>query len=140
PRCSPPCSCPRASSGSEWRARSRLATAAAPRLPASGSASVRAFLGSRWRLVAAEVDREVRGWKRGGDHAPTSIELAIATAGNERASRAVHILWAASRCSLRPSSGRGVFKAAALLGAFVLIIGVWFWDASVLTVAADENL
>ena len=36
--------------------------------------------------------------------------------------------------------GRGVFKAAALLGAFVLIIGVWFWDASLLTVAADENL
>ena len=36
--------------------------------------------------------------------------------------------------------GRGVFKAAALVGAFVLIIGVWFWDASLLTVAADENL
>jgi hypothetical protein len=36
--------------------------------------------------------------------------------------------------------GRGVFKAAALLGAFVLIIGVWFWDASLLAVAADENL
>jgi len=35
---------------------------------------------------------------------------------------------------------RGVFKAAALLGAFVLITGVWFWDASLLTVAADENL
>src|SRR6266404_8560356 len=83
---------PRASAGSEWRARSRLATAAAPRLRVWRSASVRAFLGSRWRLVAAEVDREVRGWKRAGDHAPGWIELAIATAGNERAGRAVHVL------------------------------------------------
>jgi hypothetical protein len=36
--------------------------------------------------------------------------------------------------------GRGVFKAAALLGAFVLIVGVWLWDASLLTMLADENL
>jgi len=36
--------------------------------------------------------------------------------------------------------GRGVFKALALISAFVLIILVWFWDASLLTMAADENL
>jgi len=36
--------------------------------------------------------------------------------------------------------GRGLFKGAALVGAFVLIIGLWLWDASVLTMAADENL
>jgi hypothetical protein len=36
--------------------------------------------------------------------------------------------------------GRGVFKAIALIGAFVLMIAVWFWDASPLTVAADANL
>ena len=35
---------------------------------------------------------------------------------------------------------RGLFKGAALVGAFVLIIGLWLWDASVLTMAADENL
>ena len=37
-------------------------------------------------------------------------------------------------------AGQGAFKAAALLGAFVLIVGAWLWDASVLTAAADENL
>jgi len=36
--------------------------------------------------------------------------------------------------------GRGAFKAVALLGAFVLIVGVWLWDASLLTMVADENL
>jgi hypothetical protein len=36
--------------------------------------------------------------------------------------------------------GRGLFKAIALIGAFVLMIAVWFWDASLLTVAADANL
>ena len=35
---------------------------------------------------------------------------------------------------------RGTFKAAALAGAFVLIAGLWLWDASVLTAAADQNL
>ena len=37
-------------------------------------------------------------------------------------------------------AGRGVFKAVALVGAFVLIIGLWLWDASLLTKAADGNL
>jgi hypothetical protein len=37
-------------------------------------------------------------------------------------------------------AGRWVFKAAALVGAFVLIIGLWLWDASLLTRAADGNL
>jgi hypothetical protein len=36
--------------------------------------------------------------------------------------------------------GRGAFKGAALIGAFVIIVATWWWDASVLTVAADENL
>ena len=35
---------------------------------------------------------------------------------------------------------RGVFKALALVGAFILIIGLWLWDASLLTKAADGNL
>jgi hypothetical protein len=37
-------------------------------------------------------------------------------------------------------AGRGAFKAAALTGAFVLIVAAWLWDASLLTAAADENL
>src|ERR1044071_752888 len=37
-------------------------------------------------------------------------------------------------------AGRGVFKAVALIGAFVLIIGLWLWDASLLTRVADGNL
>jgi hypothetical protein len=36
--------------------------------------------------------------------------------------------------------GRGTFKAAALVGAFVLIVFLWLWDASILTRAADQNL
>ena len=36
--------------------------------------------------------------------------------------------------------GRGAFKAVALLVAFVLIVPVWFWDASLLMRAADQNL
>ena len=36
--------------------------------------------------------------------------------------------------------GRGSFKVAALIGAFVIIVVVWFWNASLLTTAADENL
>jgi hypothetical protein len=35
---------------------------------------------------------------------------------------------------------RGAFKTAALLGALVLIVALWYWDASLLTAAADENL
>jgi hypothetical protein len=35
---------------------------------------------------------------------------------------------------------RGTFKAAALIGAFLLIVFAWLWDASLLTTAADENL
>jgi hypothetical protein len=38
------------------------------------------------------------------------------------------------------TAGRGAFKAAALVGAFVIIIAVWWWDASLLTAAADKNL
>jgi hypothetical protein len=37
-------------------------------------------------------------------------------------------------------TGRLLFKGAALVGAFVLIVGLWLWDASLLTRAADENL
>ena len=36
--------------------------------------------------------------------------------------------------------GVGTFKAAALVGAFILIVATWWWDASLLTTAADENL
>ena len=36
--------------------------------------------------------------------------------------------------------GRGTFKAAALVGAFLLIVAAWLWDASLLTTVADENL
>ena len=37
-------------------------------------------------------------------------------------------------------AGRWVFKAAALVGAFALIVGLWLWDASLLTKAGDWNL
>ena len=37
-------------------------------------------------------------------------------------------------------TGRLLFKGAALVGAFVLIVAMWLWDASLLTRAADENL
>ena len=36
--------------------------------------------------------------------------------------------------------GRLLFKGTALVGGLVLIAAVWFWDASLLTKAADENL
>ena len=35
---------------------------------------------------------------------------------------------------------RLLFKGAALVGALALIAVLWFWDASLLTRAADENL
>jgi hypothetical protein len=35
---------------------------------------------------------------------------------------------------------RGAFKATSLLGAFVLIVALWCWDASLLTGVAGENL
>src|ERR1700741_3266858 len=38
------------------------------------------------------------------------------------------------------AAGRGTFKCAALVGAFVIIIAAWWCDASLLTAAADENL
>jgi hypothetical protein len=37
------------------------------------------------------------------------------------------------------AAGRGAFKAAALVGAFAIIVAAW-WDASLLTAAADANL
>jgi hypothetical protein len=38
------------------------------------------------------------------------------------------------------AAGRGIFKGVALGGAFAIIVAAWWWDASLLTVAADENL
>lgn len=38
------------------------------------------------------------------------------------------------------TAGRGAFKGAALVGAFVIIVATWWWDAGLLTAAADENL
>ena len=38
------------------------------------------------------------------------------------------------------AAGRGAFKAAALAGAFAIIVAAWWWDVAVLTGAADENL
>ena len=37
------------------------------------------------------------------------------------------------------AAGRGAFKGAALVGAFAIIVAAW-WDAPLLTVAADANL
>jgi hypothetical protein len=37
-------------------------------------------------------------------------------------------------------AGHGAFKAAALIIAFVIIVALWLWNASLLTMAADENL
>jgi hypothetical protein len=38
------------------------------------------------------------------------------------------------------AAGRGAFKGAALIGAFAIIVATWWWDASLLTAAADANL
>src|SRR5712691_11477457 len=38
------------------------------------------------------------------------------------------------------AAGRGAFKGAALIGAFVIIVAAWWWDGTLLTAAADENL
>jgi hypothetical protein len=38
------------------------------------------------------------------------------------------------------AAGHGIFKGAALVGAFVIIVAAWLWDASLLTAAADKNL
>ena len=38
------------------------------------------------------------------------------------------------------AAGSGAFKCAALVGAFAIILAAWWWDASLLTAAADENL
>jgi exodeoxyribonuclease-3 len=40
------------------------------------------------RLVAAEVDREVRGWDKASDHAPVWIELTAAAKKKPAARRA----------------------------------------------------
>jgi hypothetical protein len=37
-------------------------------------------------------------------------------------------------------AGRGAFKGAALIGAFAIIVAIWWWDASLLTAVADVNL
>jgi len=37
-------------------------------------------------------------------------------------------------------AGRGAFKATALVLAFVIIVALWLWNASLLTTAADQNL
>jgi hypothetical protein len=37
-------------------------------------------------------------------------------------------------------AGRGIFKGAALVAAFALIVVVWLWDAALLTETADYNL
>ena len=36
--------------------------------------------------------------------------------------------------------GRGAFKGAALIGAFAIIVAIWWWNAFLLTAAADQNL
>ena len=36
--------------------------------------------------------------------------------------------------------GRGAFKGAALVGAFAIIVAIWWWNAFFLTAAADQNL
>ena len=38
------------------------------------------------------------------------------------------------------TAGRGAFKGAALVLGFAIIAVTWWWDASLLTAAADENL
>ena len=37
-------------------------------------------------------------------------------------------------------AGCGAFKATALVLAFVIIVALWLWNASLLTTAADQNL
>jgi hypothetical protein len=38
----------------------------------------------------------------------------------------------------RPGGARS--KGIALIGAFAIIVGAWWWDAALLTAAADKNL
>ena len=38
------------------------------------------------------------------------------------------------------AAGRGAFKGAALVGSFGIIVAAWWWNASLLTAAADANL
>ena len=38
------------------------------------------------------------------------------------------------------AAGSGAFKGAALVGGFAVIATAWWWDAPLLTAAADENL
>ena len=37
-------------------------------------------------------------------------------------------------------AGRGAFKGAAVVGAFIVLVVAWWWDAGLITAAADENL
>jgi hypothetical protein len=61
-------------------------------------------------------------------------QLTLATVGFERYAMNRHIMLVGK------AAGRGVFKGAALVGAFVIIVAAWWWDASLLTAAADKNL
>ena len=38
------------------------------------------------------------------------------------------------------TAGSGAFKGAAVVLGFAIIVATWWWDASLLTAAADENL
>jgi len=46
----------------------------------------------------------------------------------------------ATRILIGRAAARGAFKGAALVGAFAIIVAAWWWDASLLTAAADANL
>ncbi len=69
-----------------------------------------------------------------GDRPPTDPRLELVS-DNRRSPVMNRHLALAGR-----AAGRGVFKGTALIGAFLIIVGAWWWDASLLTTAADGNL
>ena len=89
----------------------------------------------RWENAAAHPTPRHRGPTSSGAYEGQDITAANRTHGLYRSS-----IVRGKALTVARWIGRGTFKAAALIGAFVLIIALWLWDASILTRAADQNL
>src|SRR5436190_7011051 len=115
---------------------------ATPGLAMPGCASITCCSARRWPtgLLRQRLIVRCAPGRRPAITPRHGSNLAAPNTGNDRGRRAVH--WDAGGKAMLIATllGRGVFKAAALLGAFVLIVGLWLWDASLLTMVADENL
>jgi hypothetical protein len=110
-----------------------------------------------WNRVALSLERErlpFEGLEQDIDAFPRTVRGSLPPDGvaRSRTRTPQSPCTELSRCPSRSSRvkgkalliarwiGRGTFKAAALIGAFLLIVAAWLWDASLLTTAADENL